>query len=301
MLAESAKKVPLGEEYMYEVKWDGIRSIIVIDDGNVTIRSRNQKDITAQFPELCIPEEAFRISTACFDGEIVCLDEVGRPVFKDVIRRLFHKSEGAAERASKKHPAMCYLFDCLYLDGRPLVNDPLWQRREWLADSIRPETPFRLSEAVDDGNALFEASKQMGLEGIIAKDTKSLYYPGKRASGWIKIKVRNTIDCVIIGYTEGKGDRSNYFGAMHIAKLEGDSYNYLGKVGTGWDAKQMKEIFEELKEIKQSAKVIAEKPLDEKVSTWVEPVKHCEVQFASVTSAGTLREPVFVRFRPDLD
>jgi bifunctional non-homologous end joining protein LigD len=300
MLAESAKKVPLAENFIYEVKWDGIRAMISINDGEIKIYSRNGKDITGNFPELCIPEQAFRISTAVFDGEIVCLDDTGRPVFKDVIKRLFPKAEGAIERAAKKTPAVCYLFDCLYLDGRPLVNEPLWQRQEWLADSIKADTPYRFSNSVEDGKGLFEAARLHGLEGIMAKDINSKYYPGKRSSGWTKVKVRNTIDCIIIGYTEGKGDRSNHFGAMHIAQKNGDHLKYLGKVGTGWDSKKMEELFSELSRITKVEKMIDEKLLDDKVSSWINPELYCEVQYASETSAGTLREPVFIRLRPDL-
>jgi DNA ligase D-like protein (predicted ligase)/DNA ligase D-like protein (predicted polymerase)/DNA ligase D-like protein (predicted 3'-phosphoesterase) len=300
MQAESAKKIPSGDNYIYEVKWDGIRTIITVDDGAIKIYSRNGKDITASFPELCIPEEAFRISTATFDGEIVCLDPAGRPVFKNVIKRMFQKNEGAAERASKKNPAVCYLFDCLYMDGRPLINEPLWQRQEWLADSIKPDTPYRFSNSAGDGKALFEAAKKHGLEGIMAKDINSKYYPGKRSAGWVKIKVRESIDCLIIGYTQGKGDRKNAFGALHLAEKNGNSLKYLGKVGTGWDDKKMKEIYEDLGKIEKSKKLISEKLVDDNVSTWLNPVLYCEVQYASVTSAGTLREPVFVRLRHDL-
>jgi len=300
MLAESDKKVPVGDNQIYEVKWDGIRATISVEDGAVRILSRNQKDITAQFPELCLPEESFRISTALFDGEIVCLDETGRPLFKDVIRRMFQKNEGSIERARRKHPAICYLFDCLYLDGRPLINESLWQRREWLEDSIKPDSNYRLSQAIEDGPGLFRAAKEHGLEGIMAKDNTSLYYPGKRTSGWTKVKVRNTIDCIIIGYTEGKGDRSSLFGALHIAQKEKGELKYLGKVGTGWSARQMDEILDELKKIEPAPKTIPDEIIDEKVTTWLTPQLWCEVQYASLTPNGTLREPVFMRFRFDL-
>ena len=134
----------------------------------------------------------------------------------------------------------------------------------------------------------------------MAKDINSKYYPGKRSAGWTKVKVRTTIDCLIIGYTEGKGDRSGHFGAMHIAQKEGDELKYLGKVGTGWDSRKMEELYSELKQIKKINKIISEKLADDKVSTWIIPQLYCEVQYASITSAGTLREPVFIRLRPDL-
>ena len=212
MLAESRNDVPSSGDHIYEVKWDGIRAMVAIDDGELRIRTRSQRDVTEWFPELQIPEEVLRGSSALFDGEIVCLDDGGRPVFTDVMSRLHAKGERGIERARNRHPAVCYLFDCLYLDGRPIVNEPLTRRREWLSSAVKPETAFRVSEIVEEGEELFEAAKVMGLEGIMAKEPRSSYLPGKRSSGWLKIKVRHTMECLVIGYTEGKGDRKQGFG-----------------------------------------------------------------------------------------
>jgi len=118
----------LGAEWSYEVKWDGIRAIITVEEGVVQIKTRSQRDVTANFPELCLPEQAFYSSGAVFDGEIVCLDGAGRPVFTDVMGRLHAKGERGIARAQGRHPAVCYLFDCLYLDGRPIVQEPLARR-----------------------------------------------------------------------------------------------------------------------------------------------------------------------------
>lgn len=301
MLGGIADTPPAGD-YVYEVKWDGIRAMIVVEDGIVRIRSRNRRDITEQFPELCQPERSFRCATALFDGEIVCLDEDGRPVFKDVINRLRQRSERAVKRAQRQHPAVCYLFDCLYLDGRPIVNDPLFLRREWLLDSIRvdAENPYRMSEAVDDGESLFEAASGMGLEGIMAKERQSVYRPGRRTTSWVKVKARTTIECVVIGYTRGKGDRSATFGALQLARPEDDNLRYLGKVGTGFTDRARREVLKELKKVKTVERPIQEKPLDDSATTWLQPEVVAEVQYASLTNLGTLREPVFLRLRPDL-
>lgn len=300
MLASSEKTVPESDDYFYEVKWDGIRAMIAVDEGNVTIRSRNLRDITDQFPELHVPDQAFRATSALFDCEIVCLDGDGKPDFKQVINRLHHNNESTIERAKAKHPAVCYAFDCLYLDGRPLVHEPLWQRREWMIDSIRRDTPYRISEAVDEGAALFEAAKNMGLEGIMAKDKNSAYYHGRRTGSWIKIKTRQTTECLIIGYTEGNGDRAEYFGALHLATPNGKGLKYVGKVGTGFDTRSLKSIFAELEKVPRGKRPVKEKPLDDAQSVWLEPKLLCEIQFASMTSKGTLREPVFLRLRPDI-
>ncbi len=304
MLAESRDEVPVGGDWSYEVKWDGIRAMITVDEGVVRIKTRSQRDVTAHFPELCLPEQAFYASAAVFDGEIVCLDSAGRPIFTDVMGRLHTKGERGIARAQARHPAVCYLFDCLYLDGRPIVNEPLDRRRAWLADAVRKEqTDYRVSETVEDGEALFEAAKSVGVEGIVAKERGGSYLPGKRASTWQKIKVRRTIDCRIAGYTPGKGDRGRTFGALHLgrpAQDDADTLEYLGKVGGGFDAKSLQAVLKELKSLDTIDRPVDEKPLDDAETIWVEPRLWCEVQYASFTNTGTLREPVFLRMRPDL-
>jgi DNA ligase D-like protein (predicted ligase)/DNA ligase D-like protein (predicted polymerase)/DNA ligase D-like protein (predicted 3'-phosphoesterase) len=298
MLADARNEVPKGEDFTFEVKWDGIRALIALDEGTIRIHSRNQMEITAQFPELTVPE-AFRVSGALIDGEIVCLDEAGKPIFKEVIHRMQQKGENAIQRAKAKFPAVCYVFDLLYLDGRPVIHEPLTRRRSWLADVVKKDSSFRVSEMVDEGSELFEAAKQLGLEGIMAKRKTSPYLPGKRSDHWLKVKTRQTMDVVIIGYTPGKGDRSQTFGALHVADRTNDGLRYLGKVGTGFDEKLLRSIDAEIRKIKTIAKPIEEKPLDEKVTTWIEPELMCEVQYASFTKDGMLREPVFLRMRED--
>lgn len=301
MLAQQRKDVPLTENYIYEVKWDGIRVMVSLDEGKVTLRSRNNVDLTRKFPELIDAEKSFRASCGLFDGEIVCLDEAGRPVFKEVIHRMQRSSEGDIERAMKKHKAYCYLFDVLYLDGRPVVNEPLIRRRTWLNDAIKKDSYYRISEIVEDGEALFSAAGELGLEGIMAKDKTSRYFPGKRTDTWYKVKVRQTAESYVIGYTAGKGNREKLFGALHLGDLINGKFVYRGKVGTGFDDKMMKEIQSELKKLKETSKPIKEKVLDEKQSVWIEPKLIAEIQYASMTRDGAYREPVFLRLRPDLE
>jgi len=300
MLAKPADKPPASGDYFYEVKWDGIRALISLDEGQVTIRGRNGTDYTKQFPELLISEPAFRATSAVFDGEIVCLEADGKPNFANVIHRMQQKSEGAAERARVKHPAVCYVFDCLYLDGRPIINEPLIRRREWLEDAIKKDSAYRVSGVVDDGPAFHEAVKQMGLEGIMAKLRNSTYLPGKRNDSWLKIKTRHTIECVIIGYTKGEGDREKYFRAMHLAQANDGALKYVGRVGSGFNDDSLKAVSAELKELPTIKKPVKEKTTDDSRSVWVEPRLMCEVEFATVTKDGILREPVFLRLRPDL-
>lgn len=300
MLAKLADRLPASDDYVYEVKWDGLRALISLDEGVVTIHGRNRMDMTKQFPELLIPEEAFRATSALFDGEIVCLDAEGKPHFQDVIHRMQQKTDSAVERARTRNPAVCYLFDCLYLDGRPIVNEPMLRRREWLRDAIKSQTTYRLSEPVEDGPAFFAAVQKLGLEGIVAKQRQSAYLPGKRSDAWLKIKTRQTTECIIIGYTRGTGERAGSFGALHLAQPRDGGLKYVGKVGTGFDDRTLKLLAEEVKNLERGPRPVPEKPLDDARSIWLKPMLLCEVQFATWTPDGALREPVFLRLRPDL-
>jgi bifunctional non-homologous end joining protein LigD len=300
MLSGSTDKPPVGDNYIHEMKWDGIRALISLEDGQIKIRSRNQNDITQKFPELLQADKAFRATCGLFDAEIVCLDKTGKPDFKKVIHRLMSHGETTIQKLSKSSPVYCYIFDCLYLDGRSLINEPLIKRKEWLKDAIKSDTPYRLSEIVEDGVGLFEAAKLHEVEGIMSKLRDGKYLPGKRSDLWVKVKVRNTVDCVIIGYNEGKGDRKSTFGGLHIAERVGDELTYRGKVGTGFDDATIKEIFKYLKGLKETKKPIPGKVMDEKTSQWVEPRLIAEISYAKITTDKMFREPVFVRLRPDM-
>ncbi len=171
-----------------------------------------------------------------------------------------------------------------------------------IACSRKPkkDSSYRVSQVVEEGAALFEALKQTGLEGIVAKERHSAYLPGKRSECWLKIKTRQTLECAIIGYTRGKGDRETNFGALHLAQSNAGELKYVGKVGAGLDDHLLKTISAELKQLATVKRPVKEKPLDDARSIWVEPKLMCEVEFASLTKDGMLREPVFIRLRPDL-
>ncbi len=296
MVAESAKKPPKGD-YRYEVKWDGIRVIITLNEGELTIRSRNMNIITDSFPELNVPEDAFRINNAVFDGEIVCLNAEGKADFRKVIKRLMTKKPMEVEHQVKRNPAYCYLFDALYMDGRSLLNDPWARRRMWLKDSVRKDTKYRISEDIADGKALFEAAEKLGVEGIMAKEVHGKYYPGKRSSAWIKVKVKNIADALVIGYTKGQGEREKYFGAVHVAEQNGNGLVYRGRVGTGFSDK----TFKELKSFFDQREMVSQ-PIEDKVdpdARWFEPVP-CEIEYSQITKDGHYRDPVFKRLREDL-
>ena len=301
MTAGARREPPVGDDIMYEVKWDGIRAFVSVNEGEIKLYSRSKKDITAKFPELTEVPKILRAEAALFDAEIVCLDRDGKPDFKRVIHRLQRSKEGDIERSSKKYPSLCIIFDCLYLDGRIIANEPLSRRRDWMKTAIKKDTPFRLSDLLEDGPEFLEAAREHGLEGIMAKDVTSKYLPGKRSDNWLKVKVRQTSDCLILGYTRGKGDRSQYFGALQIAEKNGSDWQYRGKVGTGFTEKLQKEIFELLKDLDPPEEDYPFPTQDTDNTTWIEPIIWCEIEYAMITKNKTFREPVFVRMRPDLE
>jgi ATP-dependent DNA ligase len=159
-----------------------------------------------------------------------------------------------------------------------------------------------VSEFVDDGESLFNAAKEHSLEGIMVKRRDGKYLAGKRSDLWQKVKVQQSGEVYVIGYTPDNGDRAKTFGALHIAERVGEELHYRGKVGTGFDDAMMKEIFQVLSTVpkmKRSPSVVG-KLLDEKISTWIEPSAMAEVSYSRITPDKMFREPVFMRLRPDL-
>lgn len=293
MMAELTKEVPSGD-YLFEVKWDGIRVIITYNDGEVCIRTRNKNDVTKQFPELQdLPP--FDVTNGVFDGEIICPDEKGNPSFSRIIKRVRTTNKGSIKRLVKSHPVQCYLFDCLYLDNNLLIHKPLLHRRKQLIEVFQPNDQFRLSEAFRDGNRLFQAAKEQKLEGILAKQIDSRYTPGKRSSSWKKVKVRYYVDCKIIGYTRGEGDRANTFGALHVAEIDNGDLIYRGKVGTGLSSKDMKETRSLLDMLDKTDR--PDFAPSSKGTVWVNSLITAEISYNELNPNGTFRAPVFERFK----
>ena len=298
MLVEQQKNVPTNDKYFFEIKWDGIRTIVIVQDDEIKIYSKSGRDLSSKFPELVADRKKILISNGIFDGEIVCIDEQGRPEFSKIISRMHSTGETSILKASKANPVFCYLFDVLDLDGKNVMNEPLEKRKEWLDSIIKTNAHFRISELVTDGQALYDASKTMNLEGIMAKRKGSTYYANQRSDQWLKIKFRNHADCVILGYTKGQGDRSALFGSMHLAQYnDSKELIYKGRVGTGFDSKKMKYLLSRFEELEKVEKYIEDKVDKEKETIWLQPKLHCEIMYASMSSNNTFREPVFVKLK----
>jgi len=293
MLADAAKAVPTGSQYHFEIKWDGIRVFIHVTSESLEIYSRSGRKLTKQFPELVADRKAFEIEDGIFDGEIVVLDKMGKPIFADVISRMHTLGERSIQQKSKTKVATCYIFDALQIDGHQQMHKPQVRRHSLLSAVLPKMTKFRVSQAYEDGKGLWAAVQAQGLEGIMAKDKTAKYFPGQRNRAWLKIKVRQEINCLVTGYTQGEGDRSELFGSLHLIEIKEAGNVYVGKVGTGFDHDTMKQIQKRLEPLKRIPKPIPETIDEANKTTWIEPTYICKIEFASRTKDGILREPVW--------
>ena len=294
MLASLGKKIPSKKDYIFEIKWDGIRVIIKKESDKVSIISRNGNDLTDKFP---IIEELIKgqiIESFIADGELIVKNQDGTPNFSKIVGRMHTKRTSIRKTSSSNNRASLYLFDFLYADGQDYRDLAVEKRRNLLLTKIQWNEFIKFSDSFEDGKQLFSAIKLQNMEGIMCKKKGSSYQSNTRSSSWVKIKVQNEDIAMIIGYTKGKGDRSQLFGALHLAKKKKDNYIYLGKVGTGFNTSKMKEIKKLLTSVDITKKPFRDNIEEEKNSIWIEPVYSCEIKFATLTSNGTYREPVFL-------
>jgi bifunctional non-homologous end joining protein LigD len=293
MLATLADEVPRGEGWAFEVKWDGYRALAYLVGGEVTLRSRRSNDLSGRFPSVvrALPG-AVRTPDCVLDGEVCALDEQGRPSFSKM------------QQGSSDTPIVYEVFDVLELDGVPLIDLPLGERRERLRDAIEPRhNVVRVSEVFEDGQALLEAAEKQHLEGVVAKRLESRYQPGRRNRDWLKIKTHGEQEFVIAGYTRGKGRRASGFGSLILAVQQNGDLVYVGNVGTGFSEREIQRLLGLLRPLERDTPPFPEVPKMPRVRTadvvWVEPDLVAEARFAEWTHDGHLRAPVYVGLRED--
>ncbi|MBA2536657.1 MAG: DNA ligase D [Actinobacteria bacterium] len=291
MFATLSETLPSGRGWLYEVKWDGYRAVATIAGGEVELTSRRGNSLTERFASVAktIPK-AVKTPNCVLDGEVCALDENGRTSFS-----VMQQGKGAL---------VYYVFDLLELEGEPFIDRPFTERRARLAELLDRGNPgVQLSEAFDDGEALLEAAKERGLEGVIAKQAGSLYQPGKRTRDWLKVKTHGRQEFLIAGYTKGKGRRSNTLGALVLAHRQGDELVWAGNCGTGFTEREIGKLLRLLRPLERSSAPFQLVPKMPKVRkddvVWVTPRLVCEVEFAEWTHDGRLRAPSYQGLRED--
>jgi len=304
MKAKLVDEPPKHGDWIYELKFDGFRAIGVKSEKNVSLISRNEKTLDARFPDIVNAMKNLPVRECVIDGEIVALDEEGRSSFQLL---------QALEMEGRKSPLRFYVFDLLQLDGKSLLQLPLEERKQLLAKLCESVgDPIRCSgEIGGDAKSLLAEVKRRGLEGLIGKQRKSVYEPGRRSGAWIKLKCVNEQEFVIGGYTPPAGSRK-HFGAILVGYYEDGSLKFAGKVGTGFTAKTLsilhKKFLEEERDdcpfvdlpSKQNGKwVQGITPSMMKKMHWVSPKFVAEIKFAEWTRDKKLRAPVFLGLRED--
>ena len=294
MLATAVTKPPEGSQWLYEIKWDGIRALCLLRNGSVQIHSRRGNRCEKQYPELHGLPKQVNAEAVWLDGEICVLDQQGRARFELIQPRIGANST-AVPHLAETSPATLFLFDILFVDGYDVRSTPLEERKRLLNSLVVPSDRIRISDAFDtDGSQMFKAARNMGLEGILAKDRRSKYESG-RSTRWLKIKVLNEQEFVIAGFTKGERE---YFGSLVLATREDGAYRHAGQVGTGFDQKMMKAIYTRLKPLITKTSPFPKAPRIKDV-TWVRPEVVCQIRFLEWTHEGMLRAPVFVGLRDD--
>lgn len=304
MLATSVEKPFDDPEWLFEIKWDGYRAVSFVANGEVRLVSRNHNDLTTQFHELHDLPKFVRAETAVLDGEVVALDDQGRSSFSLMQQRTGIRAGGRRVAGRADLPIVYYVFDLLYLDGYDLRRVPVEERKKVLSEILVTDPHVRYSEHfAEKGIALFDAARKQGLEGILAKQRGS-FYEERRSRDWLKIKITQTVDCVIGAYTEPEGSRP-YFGSLVLGLYKGDKLIHVGQAGTGFDHAMLKQVFGILQktEIKRSPFYGS---VDATNVHWVKPKQVAEIKFTEwthETSEGgmKLRAPVFMRLRDDRD
>ncbi|HSC77005.1 MAG TPA: non-homologous end-joining DNA ligase, partial [Candidatus Acidoferrales bacterium] len=285
-------------DWVFEIKWDGVRAMAWVKNGKLTLRSRTGLDITDQYPELGPLPAHLDASQAILDGEVVALDERGRGDF-ELLQQRMHVSRPPA-RLQQQVPVNYYLFDILYCDGFDLRQSPLVERKRLLRHIFNPIDPFRYSDhQAEHGKELFELVREQNLEGILAKHARSPYV-SRRSPYWAKFKVREEIDAVVGGWTEPRASRE-HFGALLLGLYADGALRFIGSVGTGFTAKSLKDILAQLKKLATKICPFDETPETKEKSYWTKPKLVARVHFAGWTQETRLRQPAFLGFRDDID
>jgi bifunctional non-homologous end joining protein LigD len=296
MLATLADRPPGGEQWLYEIKWDGVRAICFIEDGRLRIFSRNGNRTEQQYPELTVLPHSVAAETAILDGEIAVLDDQGRSSFSLIQPRIAVTDPNTIAHLARKAPATLFLFDLLYLNGYDLRAVPLAERKRALEAILKPSERFRYSQQfAAKGEEMLEAARQAGLEGVIAKRADSRYEE-KRSANWVKIKATNRQEFVICGFTHGERE---HFSSLVLGLYEKGRLVHVGQVGTGFTNKSLAEIYAKLEPLITAKSPFAKPAKALRKITWVKPELVCEVKYLEITPDGQLRAPVFLGLRTD--
>ena len=291
------------DEWAFEMKWDGVRAVVTVTEDGARLVSRNGNDMTAAYPELQDLSAHLNGERAVLDAEIVALNKAGRPDFGLLQPRMHLTKPREISAAAERTPVHLMVFDLLWLDGKSLEDLSYEQRREILESAVEAtpdghlQVPPALDMTMDEAVA---ASKELGLEGVMAKRLSGTYSPGRRSKNWLKLKNQLTQEVVVVGWRPGQGNRQNKVGSLLVAIPDGVDLKYIGRVGSGLSEKDLALIGPRLKKMSRKTPPLGDVPTaDASDAQWVRPALVGEVTFSERTGSGKLRHPVWRGLRPD--
>jgi bifunctional non-homologous end joining protein LigD len=302
MLAEGGWKPFDDPAWWFEPKFDGIRSSTYLATDLTRLVTRRGRDVTFQYPELHMIHELVNQVNAVIDAEIVAFDDEGRNSFEALQQRMNLLNEREIKRIAQKIPVAMVAFDLLWLDGHPTTDLALEERRELLETIVETDDRLQLVTHVEgDGKKFVEVARELGLEGVVAKRTGSRYQPGRRSPDWRKIKLTNTQDCVILGWTPGQGGRSGTFGALLVGAYEDGRLLWIGQVGTGFTQQTLERLQAALEPLVRATPAGDDPELGVvRGATFVEPQLVAGVEYLEITkSTHKMRAPSFKGLRDD--
>ncbi|MFI2436762.1 non-homologous end-joining DNA ligase [Streptomyces sp. NPDC018693] len=304
MLATSGVLPPVAQDarWAYETKQDGQRAVVYLPgDGGIVLRARSGEDITGAYPELRPLGAALGRTAAVLDGEVLALDEEGRADFQLLQARMgLAHAPARAARLAARAPVHLVLFDVMHLGGRSLLRLPYERRRAEL-EGLGLAGPCWSTPAAlfGHGRQALAATREHGLEGVVCKRLDSVYEPGVRSRNWIKIRNMRGVDVLVGGWSPGKGRLTGSFGALLVGQRAGSALRYVGSVGTGWSEAERADLAARLRDL-----ATPDCPFDPVPpiagAHWVVPRLVGEVRHSTRTRAGLLRQPSWLRLRPDL-
>lgn len=304
MLAVTADRLPSHDAaWSYEMKWDGVRVIADVAPDGVRLTGRSGADMTVAYPELGGLARDAGAARPVLDGEVVVLRDDGSADFGALAPRMHVRSPERARELARTAPVTYVVFDVLSLDGTPTVRLPYTRRRELLESLDLGGRHWQVPPAFTGGGAdVLEASRRMGLEGIVAKRLDAPYQPGRRSDAWLKIKNFLTQDVVVGGYTVGTGGRASTFGALLLGLPADGGLRYVGSVGTGFDAGALADLTARLRALEQRESPFTGPvdPRQARTARWVRPELVGEVRFGHWTGDGRMRHPSWRGLRPEI-
>jgi len=303
MLATLGKLPTDDARWAYEIKWDGVRAITFVEGGRIRMLSRNDKDLGSSFPEFREIGDALGSQRCVLDGEIIVMGDKGIPDFGRLQHRLHLSGAGAIRKSVADSPASYVVFDLLFVDGHSIMGRTYDERRERLEELHVAGSSFTTAESFRDadGAEILQATKEAGLEGVVAKRRDAPYVEGKRSDAWIKVKNQRMQEVVIGGWTEGSGSRSGSLGALLLGIPDAKGLRFVGKVGTGFTARDRGELVDLLARIgtKKNPFYPPSEVVESAPHHFVRPEHVGEVQFSDWTSARRLRHPTWRGLRLD--